>query len=104
MSAVPPGAKPTTRCTGRVGYACARAKREMAVTAAAPAANLRNPRRGSSLITSLHEHERPPQRGGWVKLMLISCISFACRWQIAAFHLQNVGTCRWQLGQIHYTN
>src|SRR5215831_10371717 len=42
MSAGPPGAKPTMMRTGRVGLACAQAKRETVGSAAATAARRRN--------------------------------------------------------------
>src|SRR5262245_24394048 len=48
----PPGAKPTTKRTGRVGYACALAIRDTVGSAAAPAARCRNVRRGSFNSTS----------------------------------------------------
>src|SRR5262249_8374764 len=47
ISVPPPGAYPTITRTGREGYACARAVRETAGSAAAPAARCRNRRRGS---------------------------------------------------------
>src|SRR5262245_45944547 len=50
MSVAPPGAKPTMMRTGRVGYACAQANREMAGSAAAPAARCRKFRRGSFIF------------------------------------------------------
>jgi hypothetical protein len=42
----PPAAKPTIKRTGFVGYACARAIRDTAGSATAPAARCRNRRRG----------------------------------------------------------
>src|SRR5262245_49521260 len=50
MSVAPPGAKPTMMRTGRLGYACAQANREMAGSAAAPAARCRKFRRGSFIF------------------------------------------------------
>src|SRR5437868_7315510 len=46
MSAPPPGAKPMTMRTGRVGYDCAQAIRDFAASVTAPA-HCRNWRRGS---------------------------------------------------------
>src|SRR6266481_484527 len=55
MSVVPPGAKPTIKRTGRVGYDCAPAIREIVGSAAAPAARRRNRRRGSFIaVTPSH--------------------------------------------------
>src|SRR5262245_11477055 len=61
ISVPPPGAYPTITRTGREGYACARAVRDTAGRAAAPAARCRNRRRGSFIsippsLVSLFDH------------------------------------------------
>src|SRR5262245_30668123 len=52
MSGPLPAGKPTIKCTGRAGYACALANRDTPGRAAAPATRRRNRRRGSFTSSS----------------------------------------------------